>query len=816
MLKRIEKNNRGASVVAVIVVTALIGLFVASVMFTSLYNHQMRAAELLTQETFYTADIAMEEIRVGLTKYTSQAMADANLEVLEKYTATATPKETKDQFSLSFLDKLENKIADRNGQWNPELIKELTSSNLSSKIEILPENGNDIYRAKDNSSLTLRGVEIRYTDDNGYVSRVSTDITISVPEYGFNTDANLPDLARFSLIGQRGIVIEHSGVTIDGTSIFAGKTNVYSDTEPDNGYGLVLKTPGASVTFKNCPYIVSESKIDVANTGGNQSFGQADLTVSRGSTLWAEDINVYGKNSSVSLDGMSYIKDDTTVYGKDNSLKLSGQYFGYGLEDTNATGDGGTDSANKKSSTSAILVNGTGTKVDMSGLQTLVLTGNASIGVAANVSGVEGGQTQHVAMGESLAAKGGQLAYLAPPEMVGFNKHDNTMLGMNPIPENRYNEFKALTKTSMDTIAEEIVGEWIDINRPLPNMGGKTLKNDYGFTSTSDVYIYHDKTYGYAYVYLKFKDVQTAGAFFRDYYTANYESMDKYLGKYIKIRKENDTDKEEDILNINNNMFDPAMMGEFRVDVAGNILTKAETWAYGAFSIIDGFNTGDRKNETDATVAARNAEFKEYAGNYRNLCHKLTTAQITEEEATKTVFDNFINLSKVNTLEKYNNGRYDYFYTYKEKNDKGEVTERRVNVARVNFGSEVHIGAIPGKDKGVNVNNDDIKIVITTRDVYVHKNFDGIILSDGIIHIDRGVTITNENANLSDLLRATCVISNIPENMINGDPGDKEFELAELFNQDENWTPVVGLKNNPEEDELNPMKMITFTNWMRN
>lgn len=801
--KIIKTNNNGASVIAVIVVTALIGLFVASVMFTSLYNTQMRAAELVTQDTFYTADNAMEEIRVGLTQYTSKAMTEANVKVLENYTVSSDIDATKAEFSNYFLEKLIAMLGEGGvstaTRYDAGKMQALTSVNkgelvISSDIT----QGQNLYRADDDSSLTLRGVEVYYKDVNDYVSVISTDITISVPEYGFATDANLPDLARFSLIGQKGVVVLGDNVSVRGTSVFAG--NGSDDT---GGYGLAIWNTG-KLSLINCPYVVSESTVNVASTRGfmndekkiniNPSVGKAELNVSPGSSIWADRINLYGTESKLTLEGNSYVNDDLVVYGKNNELTIGGQYFGFGQIDNNTNDNDAVEgSSGKKNSTSAILVNGVDTAIDMSALKTLVLTGNASIGISADAWGsTPGTEKKHVAMGESIAAKGGQLAYLAPPEMVGFNTESKTALGMNPIPGTIVEDFE-------EVIAEG-KGLWINLDRELPTVEGKFLA-DYGVTSGNEVYVYHDTVSNYAYVYLRFPDEKKAGEFFRDYYKDNFERMTAYIGKYISINELN--------------MFDPDSTGDFRVDVAGNLFIKGNPNEYGmeAFEVVDGYSKGDRKfGETEEITAARKDELNEYAGIYNNLCHKLTTAQITQDESKRTVFENYINQSKLSTLQKQNFQGYFYTTIYDEDAEGNLSNPRSVPVARVNVADKWGDVHVFDGDKGMN--SETVKIIVTSNDVYVHKSFDGIIISQGTIYLKPNVVITNTGNELSQYLKATAVIEGIPENEKTGT--GNEFQLAELFNEDKNWKPVITNRNKPEEEELDPMEMITFTNWMRN
>ena len=69
------KNNRGASLVMVLLTVALIGIMVAIVLVIVLLNYKMKAVDSRSQANFYTAETAVDEIKAGLGSDVSDALS---------------------------------------------------------------------------------------------------------------------------------------------------------------------------------------------------------------------------------------------------------------------------------------------------------------------------------------------------------------------------------------------------------------------------------------------------------------------------------------------------------------------------------------------------------------------------------------------------------------------------------------------------------------------------------------------------------------------------------------------------------------------
>ena len=96
----------------------------------------MKITDLKGKDSFYTAERAIEEIRVGLQEEVGDAMSEAYIEVLETYDQSGKSQdEVQDElrqkaFRQSFYDKLYDKIQEKVGHLKADYV-DLTGVELS-------------------------------------------------------------------------------------------------------------------------------------------------------------------------------------------------------------------------------------------------------------------------------------------------------------------------------------------------------------------------------------------------------------------------------------------------------------------------------------------------------------------------------------------------------------------------------------------------------------------------------------------------------------------------------------------------------------
>lgn len=144
-----------------------------------------------------------------------------------------------------------------------------------------------------------------------------------------------------------------------------------------------------------------------------------------------------------------------------------------------------------------------------------------------------------VMMGESIAVKGGQVAYLVPAECIG-TLNGESVIGQNPVYASKIDD-----KTEENEKTYGVGFKEVDFDRAVYRLGGKTLRemgvgsSVPGHTAADDMkYIrkvyapYRGDTLLYYYLVM---DKDTAEKYFVQYYDfhANREEIDNYFNRYL-------------------------------------------------------------------------------------------------------------------------------------------------------------------------------------------------------------------------------------------------------------------------------------------
>ena len=79
-------NNRGASLITVIITIGFVAILISILMMTSLINFKMKRVNAYAKDTFYSAEQVLDEINIGLQRYISDSLSSAYVDVMENYT----------------------------------------------------------------------------------------------------------------------------------------------------------------------------------------------------------------------------------------------------------------------------------------------------------------------------------------------------------------------------------------------------------------------------------------------------------------------------------------------------------------------------------------------------------------------------------------------------------------------------------------------------------------------------------------------------------------------------------------------------------
>lgn len=748
------KDNRGFSLINVIIAVAFIGIMGMLVLYLALHNYQMKVAGIKGKDSFYTAEQALEEIRLGLQQDVGDAMSRAYIKVMETYNVDNDSKDgvleeiRQAAFEKGFLEELQKSLqtSDQNGtqqvaqtgQYSMEHLK--TYVDLESKInqdkETLivtnPEGKDPVLEVEETKGMLLKNLKVIYVDPKGLASIIETDIRLGIPKVQFPTPSTLPDLMSMIVVAEGGIVCEGqqgSTTTITG-SIYAGTIDTDKETALKNENATSIWTKsGASLSITSGDKVVTAAEIKVDN---GSKFSAAS-----GVNLWSRGLRV--NSADVEFLGTTYFADDLTVEkGQRSTVTIQGDYYGYGYPSTakkslNYTQDAaaGTtdgrkyDNASDADLSSAIVINGRDTTLDLSGVNRLLLAGRNYVASSSVASGSDTLNTD-VMTGDSISVKGAQLAYLLPYSLLNL---DDGTAKSNPMTMTAYNDSGLKDKS-----ASEIV-EW---DTPVAAWGGKTLR-EIGVDSNNPVQtVFYNGQGGTVYFYLNFSDDAKASAFMSDYYSQQQDKMDQYFSFYFG--------PDAGITLRNQNSFT-------RYVTNGNVLT------------YDGVqSSGSLRNATDPALSDNlSQEEVNLQNTWYALNRKMITSVdllkndvadsdgITHDESlyTRSVFDNLVNEKQMVQFLEKSGTNLQYTFTADADNDNLQAIMVH-NGASSTFEMKNESGSSTQTVTGTNTTlkitssmAEKLRLVICTGDVEIEPgvNFKGIIMAKGKITLDAGAKL---------------------------------------------------------------------------
>ena len=611
-------SNRGGALLSVIIVMTVVGILGALVLSISYTNFRMKQIDKKSKDNFYSAEAVLDEISIGLQKEISCQYKDAYTTVMENYGSYSSSADMSKDFNSEFVLNMVDALKAGNDRTHYDFTKitgYVSSLNYPEGTYAVTSIGAGNVLDTLTDGLCIRNLCVTYRANNGaYINTITTDIKITTPVVEFARISTMPEIADYIMIAQEGLQVGAANSafwSLQGKAFAgvkkefdtaAGKWKILDPKGIELSTGSIFDANNADATL-----LVTEGDILL---NGSASFNTGATT-----SLWANSVTASYISSSnnnpqkiasntISLLGRSYIKDDTTVSGKKNSLILGGQYYGYSNYDTDA------------SKSSAIIVNGSETTLNMSALKTLVVAGTSFVKtpVAANNPFVEGTATPaNILMGDSVAVKSNQIAYMVPTECKG--------IASNPMTYTQYTAMLDEARVNgNDWEADALETVLSTLGRSLASYGGVSIQP-----------IYSNRDGGSVYLYLNFTDADVASKYFMDYYGKNAAKLESYLKSYVKSIT-----------------FNTAGMN--RLVTQGNYLVpKAEA----GIGYAD--NTGD--------VATTAQELSNYLSSYEALCAKLVEnkSSLDPAELKRTVYQNLIDQN--GTAATQGTGKLDKFLT---------------------------------------------------------------------------------------------------------------------------------------------------------
>lgn len=790
MNKAFRKDNRGSAIVLVIIAIAMIGILASTIMWAAYVNYMIKLSDIRNKNSFYSSETVVEQIMAGMQHEASAAVSLSYQEVMQNWNNDEDEGSRFSRFTDKYLESLVASLKDASmgsGYYDRDVLESYIDADLFARVDP-DEWDNPTYLPKmeliNNSTLVLHNIRVSYTDENGYVSVVNTDICIDVPKLVFYQSRSIDNLYEYALIGNTGIQTKAgSGSSIIDGSIYAGNGGV------DEG-GIAVNM-ASSMTVQSGKLVISKGDITV--NGPTAGFVVRSVSGSD-NKVYAAGLNV--NSATLSLDSKTYVANDLILSGTGSTATLTKEYYGFGSSvntgiDYNPADDSTKVAANESS---AILINGRNATIDMSGITKLMLAGRAYIGQERTPGAAveEAYRSQPVLMGESIAVKGDQIAYLVPAECIGILE-DKTVIGQNPM--------NAKLVTEMSTYSATYGGNFVevDFNKPVYKLGGKTL-SDFGVSDMSHIrkvfaqYNSADpdnKTLLYYYLVM---DKDEAARYFVQYYDFNTskESLDNYFNKYASggiILGDYDAENTQYTI-LGNSIVSDAVSG---LPTLYTGVTQSLTEKEGYQEISE--NAEEVSNiwsETDALNLSA-----EISSKYKSLCTDLT------EDASAGINENVFNsIIRQNMLRQYfiDHPELGGVLVFTTEDGYKAVLTNKDNYTPTDNNIRL-IVAIDG-----NYNPADADSVVDGGNVTINSNFTGLVIAQGKVTIGNNVSIMRDKTNVYRVLNVPLSESDpqIAMDFFQNGSGMLSNEVTDVSKVDASGTLDINLS-----------QIVRYSNWIK-
>ncbi|MBE5863347.1 MAG: hypothetical protein E7295_10915 [Lachnospiraceae bacterium] len=512
---KLFKDNRGASLIAVLVSIAVVSVIGAVITQLTITNIQMKEIERQAKTNFYDAEHVMNDLAAGLNKMAAVEMEKAYNKMLAQYrTVVEGGGSAKKNFSKYYLEYMTTQftpasapspttqnntegteILYQRGKYDLDKVKGafLDATLLAQKdtIVVTPATETQYFADYEKGIFILENVAITWDDDLGNATTIKTDIVFHTPDLNFDGSKLVKEFMRYSLIADVGINVNTGNIDVDG-NVYAGHEGIYT-----SGSGTAL-FKGKKVITRGDIVVNSMGKLTVGNVG--------DLNRTQ---IWAENIIMNRTASTatsenhpiLTLAGNIYVSDDLELNGGMDEVILKGKYYGYNFQKNY---DSKLRPEDPKYS-SAIVINGKKSKLDLTGLNHLTIAGRTYIGMNEGTTFAKA-----VPLGESMGVRTSQIAYFVPTDCMA----DEDNLEIN---ETAYKNYIGITDSSFHLVADYL------------------MNNSTGKKNNVIKYYYSDGSGGpnpYMY-FLNFKSEEAANKYYAVYYNAKNSLLNTYAKSYL-------------------------------------------------------------------------------------------------------------------------------------------------------------------------------------------------------------------------------------------------------------------------------------------
>lgn len=774
-----KKNNRGATLILVIVSLLFVGIIAAIVLTLTTSNVKNVFSSSKTTSNFYTAEKAVDEIRATLQEKADMAARQAYTQWLQRYSNLFSEGNTESVdtlFKNLFVDDLktilQTVLYPTSGEGESLFthlvdINDLLDTPRGDAVSWFDDPVVEIVDDK----VVVKNISIQYKDDDGNVSVITTDIIFDITYPGFASNRVNYETLPCSTYA----VIADEQITNSGTNPIELVGNIYGGGLEGTRYtgdGLYF-TAGSNVSIK-ADYVLSRNAIKIEDNAKMKIAGPYATGVKSFSKIWARNIDLTATAAKgkpdMTITGSCYIADDLTLDAEGSKFAMTTGSSFYGYNTTNATA-GATDEFGVVSRTgtpegsSAIVINGKNSSIDLSGANNVWIAGKTFISVPsfsqANAeAGV--GEAEIVAtfiQGESLSYRALQAAYLMPGECV-------VGIGHNPMTYAEYSKVIDDSNTScyVDTDKAREKGN-VDVNLYVNGTNPyRVAFVKYLSGNTTDVMVY---------MYLNFISTNAASEYFSSYYAMNEDLVVSRMKQFGSVGQ--------------------ILINPLTLTNTGNVITYSDS--------------GETYNLYDSHYDTTFVERQQIS--YSTVFKALTTSLDEKDLSMSTasyLTDSIVDMSLAG-------GAYTE-YTGFLKDYEGNPTATALTALcqpEDGTGAGCKIGNIPCKlytGDSVTINDNSAGIIVCAGDVAINADFYGLVVARGKVTVGGGAHIINsQTADIAgtticgspELASCSSVIKYIIQN---------EEEVKKLFR-------LATVKDDIDDIYTSDLITLEYSNWKK-
>ncbi|MGN0318980.1 MAG: hypothetical protein ACI4E1_13700 [Lachnospira sp.] len=812
-----NRNNAGSTIIIILIMASFIMILATVITTTTMMNLKMKIAGRESTKAFYTSEDAVDEVYAALGKASidcfnaayeeelssissyivyengfpvSYAKLDnnvANLHLRTNYTMRLLREldilEESEKNKLSDQDVIDKYIGTE--QWDStdntrtrflKLLNKYLEENTNGKIQVESVNGlNVVVRHTDTATGT--GIDTFYVEFTdavvSYFSKANYYSYIT-----FNGEVGMPDVfinfANTDIIGSLNFsnyaLIGNSGIRVNENSTFNG--NVYAGKQ----YGLTVSA-GTKLAFNGANPRAAAKKFKIVSGGVIDVAGTMSVT---GGNIWTTDIKITGESSNNKFSTTStnmYVRDDLQVEADNCQISLDGEYYGYGYE----TSVGATHF-----DSSAIIVNGKGSKINCTKLAKLNVAGRAFI-----TFDIES-DAQPVGTGESVSININQEKYLVPSSVIKNGSATNPKLSSST------KDFEA--DISGDTFfAFDLLDKTAE--------GNYYISREYtDASSLSKIYYY-----------LNFKDAEAAATYAAIIMDETDDKYEEYMKKYNTKVASLTTDEEKEMF-IDRLRYQKTIISEAIAkykEVSDSDIIQSDSSVTNVFT-----QTMYEKNVNGTTGYDFRKSYYDKGCRYTALHRILLDLDEAKDDYTSADMEN-----QYPGIGNYKD--YDVFFNFINPLGFSKVTEGKLYHSTASTDANFHMIAVDnssGSSSPVIIGNKNASdsassielpyskgIIVVKGDVIVRQSFEGIIFADGRITIE-GNNVTIKNHYTDEEIKNYIESDSLGQ--FNGATPAVKVYFREIFRFWNETTDEEGVSSK-DVAQMTFRDMVTFSGWRK-